>query len=94
MKEIGKEHAGITFVVVYSPPPSTQVISVQINVDFWVAGSIEAVKQSGAQIGVSFKPLLSVCRVPFNQCSTTKVFGLLLGTQSLLGHFLYNSFIY
>ena len=42
MKETGKEHAGITFVVVYSSPPSTQVISVQVDVDFRVAGSIEA----------------------------------------------------
>ena len=43
MKAVGREHAGITFVVVYSSLPSTQVIRVQIDVDFGVAGSIEAV---------------------------------------------------
>ena len=87
MKEIGNEHAGITFVVVYSPPPSTQVISIQIDIDFGVAGSIEAVGRSGAQIGIGFQPFLSACSVPFNSCSTTKVVGFLLGTQCLLGHF-------
>ena len=44
MKETGKTYAGITFVVVYSPAPSTQVISVQINVDFGVAGSCRMVQ--------------------------------------------------
>ncbi len=43
MKEMGREHAGVTFVVVYSPPPSTQVMTVQIDVNFKGAGSIEAV---------------------------------------------------
>ena len=42
MKETDKEHTGITFVVVYPPPPSTRVIYVQVDVDFGVAGSIEA----------------------------------------------------
>ena len=41
--ETGKELAEIAFEVVYSPPPSTQVIRVQIDVDFGFAGSIEAV---------------------------------------------------
>ena len=30
------EHTGVTFVVVYSPPPTIQVISVQIEVDYKV----------------------------------------------------------
>ena len=43
MKDTGREHAGIAFVVVYSPPSSTQVITMHINVDFGVAESNEAV---------------------------------------------------
>ena len=85
--ETGKTYAGIAFLVVYLPPSSTQVIPVQIDVDFGVAGSIETVRWYSTQIRVGFEPFLSACGVPFNSCSTTKLIGLLLGTEYLLGHF-------
>ena len=86
MQETGNEHAGITSVVVYFPPPSTQVIRVQINEDFKVAGSIDTEVVWRTDQGKFHTSLVSI-RCTVQQLVHNKVLWPLVGTQCLLGHF-------
>ena len=71
MKETGKEHTGIAFVLVYSPPPSTQVISAQVAVR--IEAAVGAVHRSGSVSNLCLQVMYHSPAAP-----PTKVIALLL----------------
>ena len=85
LNETGKEHAGITFSMVYSLLPSTQVIRVHINVDVEVYFTADCFCCHGAQIVVGFEPPLSAgCTNHQHAPSTLAAWFLAVGHHTFL----------